>query len=201
MALIQQNNYITTLLNHSSDAQGNLFYVKFTPNGVNADDYSDDLTVRCSGINIPATEQGTYSVKFMNATVDRPNAKVELNRQFDITFRVDSNYEVYKKLILQEKSTFDPSVGYTATNINEKTNLFDISVSVPNITKGTDNTPAGEATKEGTIENFEELFNFKHCWISSVDNVSYKYGSSDPLTVKATIQYIYFEDKLAKEDL
>ena len=61
----------------------------------------------------------------MNATVDRPNAKVELNRQFDITFRVDSNYEVYKKLILQEKSTFDPSVGYTATNIDDKENLFD----------------------------------------------------------------------------
>lgn len=201
MALTQQNNYITTLLNHSSDAQGNLFYVTFSPTtAMSGSDGSgvEDMTIRCSGINIPATEQGTYSVKFMNATVDRPNAKVELNRQFDITFRVDSNYEVYRKLILQERVTFDPIKGYTATNIDDKTNLFDISVSVPKITKDTANTPAGEATKEGTIENFEELFRFKHCWISSVDNVSYKYGSSDPLTVKATIQYIYFEDDLAK---
>ena len=192
MALTQTNNYITTLLNHSSDAQGNLFYVEFISQLDSSAD-NTDMTVRCSGINIPATEQGTYSVKFMNASVDRPNAKVELNRQFDITFRVDSNYEIYKKLILQEKSTFDPSVGYTATNIDDKTNLFDINVYVPKNT-----SVAGEATKEGTTDNFEKIFSFKHCWISSVDNVSYKYGSSDPLTVKATIQYIYFEDNFAK---
>lgn len=188
MALNQSDNYVTTLLEHSSDAQNNLYYVKFTGGTLPTD---ETLTIRCSGFSLPETSQETYSVRFMNAYVNRPKPKVSLERTFTFSFRIDSQYDIYKTLLKQEKKTFDPYVGYTSSSISDKAENNDLFMVTVYLAK-----EGGDSTNTGNTSTFAEAFVFKNCWISSVSNVAFKHTSSDPLIAEVTVNYVYFEDKL-----
>lgn len=181
MAIGNSSNYISDLLNAGNDAFSNLYEVTFAL----SDDYKDIIdsttfTMRCKDFTPPSVSGGdTYRVRYVTAFVDWPSAKVNVTRTFDLTFRVDSNYETYKNLHLLAKNNFNPNTSYVNTDLTDlaKTS-FTVTVSV--LTNGS--SSAAEADKM-------ELYKFNNCIITGITPIEYKQGDASPITAKATFVF------------
>ena len=181
MAISNSSNYISDLLNAGNDAFSNLYEVTFAL----SDDYKDIIdsttfTMRCKDFTPPSVSGGdTYRVRYVTAFVDWPSAKVNVTRTFDLTFRVDSNYETYKNLHLLAKNNFNPNTSYVNTDLTDlaKTS-FTVTVSV--LTNGS--SSAAEADKM-------ELYKFNNCIITGITPIEYKQGDASPITAKATFVF------------
>lgn len=181
MAIGNSSNYISDLLNAGNDAFSNLYEVTFAL----SDDYKDIIdsttfTMRCKDFTPPNVSGGdTYRVRYVTAFVDWPSAKVNVTRTFDLTFRVDSNYETYKNLHLLAKNNFNPNTSYVNTDLTDlaKTS-FTVTVSV--LTNGS--SSAAEADKM-------ELYKFNNCIITGITPIEYKQGDASPITAKATFVF------------
>ena len=181
MAIGNSSNYISDLLNAGNDAFSNLYEVTFAL----SDDYKDIIdsttfTMRCKDFTPPSVSGGdTYRVRYVTALVDWPSAKVNVTRTFDLTFRVDSNYETYKNLHLLAKNNFNPNTSYVNTDLTDlaKTS-FTVTVSV--LTNGS--SSAAETDKM-------ELYKFNNCIITGITPIEYKQGDASPITAKATFVF------------
>lgn len=181
MAIGNSSNYISDLLNAGNDAFSNLYEVTFAL----SDDFKDivdstTFTMRCKDFTPPGISGGdTYRVRYVTAFVDWPSAKVNVTRTFDLTFRVDSNYETYKNLHLLAKNNFNPNTSYVNTDLADlaKTS-FTVTVSV--LTNGS--SSAAEADKM-------ELYKFNNCIITGITPIEYKQGDASPITAKATFVF------------
>ena len=181
MAISSSSNYISDLLNAGNDAFSNLYEVTFAL----SDDYKDIIdsttfTMRCKDFTPPSVSGGdTYRVRYVTAFVDWPSAKVNVTRTFDLTFRVDSNYETYKNLHLLAKNNFNPNTSYVNTDLADlaKTS-FTVTVSV--LTNGS--SSAAETDKM-------ELYKFNNCIITGITPIEYKQGDASPITAKATFVF------------
>ena len=66
--------------------------------------------MRCKGFTPPEVSGADpYRVRYLTAFVDWPTAKVNVTRTFDLEFRVDSNYTVYKQLHELVTNNFNPN--------------------------------------------------------------------------------------------
>ena len=178
MAIGDNSNYISDLLNAGNDAFSNLYEVVLTPNGgfENEED-GTTFTMRCKDFTPPSLSGGDpYRVRYITAFVDWPSAKVNVTRTFDLTFRVDSNYTAYRRLHLLVKDNFNPNTDYVNTNLTDlaKTS-FTITVNV--LTNGS----SSAADKDKMA-----LYTFNNCIITGITPIEYKQGDASPITVKAT---------------
>lgn len=195
MALSSYNNYVTDLLGAGNDAFSNLYEVSFTlPNSSSSAETASTgttplsdgeiFTMRCKGFNHPeATAADPYRVRYLTAFVDWPTAQVNVTRTFDLEFRVDSNYEAYKKLHELAKSNFDPNTEFVDTNLaNLEDSSFTVTVNV--ITNGSSATGSAD-----NANNKLQLYEFKNCLIVGITPLAYKQGTAEPLV--ATASFIY----------
>lgn len=178
MAIGDNSNYISDLLNAGNDAFSNLYEVVLTPNGgfENEED-GTTFTMRCKDFTPPSLSGGDpYRVRYVTAFVDWPSAKVNVTRTFDLTFRVDSNYTAYRRLHLLVKDNFNPNTDYVNTNLTDlaKTS-FTITVNV--LTNGS----SSAADKDKMA-----LYTFNNCIITGITPIEYKQGDASPITAKAT---------------
>lgn len=188
--LTVDNNFLTALVKAGADAHGNLFKVNITFNSKSPNkskqSKANDLTIRCTDFNIPPVSQESYTVKYVTATIERPAAKVNVQRNFTITFRVDSNYEAYKMLLDQEAVTSKMAKSYAATDIQALADsLFETEVV---IIKG------GLTSTEVPKSDIIPVSRFKHCWITKIDPLSFGYDGATPQTVQASISFLEMED-------
>lgn len=190
MALSSYSNYVTDLLGAGNDAFSNLYEVKFTlPNSSSSnetasEDYGRVFSMRCKGFNHPeATAADPYTVRYLTAFVEWPTAQVNVTRTFDLEFRVDSNYEAYRKLHELAKSNFDPNTEFVDTNLDTlEDKSFTVAVDV--ITNGSSATGSADSAS-----NKLQLYEFKNCLITGITPLAYKQGTAEPLV--ATASFIY----------
>lgn len=193
--LNNENNYIEDIISAGNDAFDNLYQLKFT-NALNSD---LNLTIRAQGINVPSPKQEPYTVRYMNEYVDFPKPQVNLQRNFTVVFRIDSNYESYKKLENQMNRVFRPSISKTITDVFEfdESDLFNVEIDV---IKNQKSPYAGYPSGSK-----ETLFKFERCWISQMTPPNFKTNSSDAMTTTLTINYMRMVDPHAtyenEEDL
>lgn len=181
--LNNQNNYLIDLLSSAGDALSNLYLVTFRGNFL--DSVSNQLQVRADSFTPPVSSTGTYTVRYLNNFVDRPQTKINLTRSFSLTFRVDSQMSVFKAILDQQGVTFNPAKSFTATDITtirDEGRLFDITIEI-----------VDEGISTEVIET-TTLYVFKDCWISSITPISYDYNNSSPTTVSMTINFLIMED-------
>lgn len=208
MALTLTNNYLETLVNAGADAQQNLFVAQFffqnaSPNSTegNAEAITQAMTVRCTSFDPPqVAHDGKYTNKFLTAYIPRPAAKVNVTRKFDLSFRVDSNYLLYQKLLLQQNVTFNAAKSYVATDIqtlsdHDMSRLFDVEIySVPyGIT-------SIETYNLGAENNGLKLYGFRNCWITGIDPLPFS-DQAGPQSVKLSCSFIEMEDQQSVEPM
>ena len=186
MLNVTNNNYLQELVTTAGDAYSNLYIAQFLGGVFNAQSISEGMSVRCDGFTPPSIDQPSYQVRFINEHIDRPSTKVNVTRNFSLTFRVDANYAVYKAICQQRDITFDPTRSFTATDIYElkqNNKLFSVTI---NALKNGLNAPTGNKSLT--------LFKFRDCWITRIDPLKFSYSSGDPLTVNVGINFIEMED-------
>jgi len=179
--LSSTDNHLHTLVGQGNDAHTNLYLVHFSLKSLG--ESVDMGTVRCDGFTPPTPSQDSYTVKFLNVHIDRPRAKVHIDKFFDVTFRVDGNYEMYKVLKDLEGQTF---------NENSDENLSDI-----NLEHGT-RSSSENLTVSVEVPGIEKLYEYQRCYIESVTPVAFKQGTSDPVKVTARINYLIYNDHQLK---
>ena len=182
MALSDHTSYVSSLLEAGNDAFSNLYEVSFTlPESFTGGDTAGSvLTMRCKGFTPPEVSGADpYRVRYLTAFVDWPTAKVNVTRTFDLEFRVDSNYTVYKQLHELVTNNFNPNTEFVDTsleNLEKKT----LTVTVNAIKNGS--SSAGETDKT-------KLYEFKYCLVLGVTPLEYKQGTAEPLTAKASFVF------------
>ena len=170
MALGDNTNYLSDLINLGADAQSNLYELTFT--GGEFSGYTA-LTIRNAGITLPERKQGTHDVKYLTTSVTLPAASYEETKTATITFRLDQNYDVYKKLLNQQKKVYAPSLSYANPSATNAT--FDINVA---------------AITDISAKTKIDMYKLENCYIKTVKlDTSFSYDNAAPMTVSMDIWY------------
>jgi hypothetical protein len=176
------SGYLDTLISNSADAQSNLYLLNITTeksapsDGI--DKIRDDLRIRTESFDWTPPSQDAYDVKFLTAKINRPTSFVKVTHNFSFTVRVDSQYEVYKALLAQQKITFNPKQHWALNDINEVGDkLFNLNVAV--IT--------GATTSYSSP--FKYLVGFNGCWITAIEPIAFKTGEPGPVKVKISCAF------------
>lgn len=184
MALNITNNYLQSLVEAGADSQSNLYVVNF--NGGTLTDYDQNLMVRCEGFTPPNITQDSYSVSFITAKIDRPSTKVNVTRNFQLTFRIDANYNAFKALLNQQKITSNLAKSFVATDIqtlSKANKLFNVSIST-----------VSQGVVDPEIINQMTIYSFKDCWVTNITPTSYTTGDATAATCTVNISFLTMED-------
>ncbi len=102
---------LTSLLNSGFDAFTNLYDVIITfPTNAELGELSNTtISVRALDFSPPELTVGTYQVDYKAIQLTRPNAKITGERTFDLGFRIDATYNLYKALLNWKHLFVDPS--------------------------------------------------------------------------------------------
>lgn len=179
MALV--TTALKSLIDVGNDAMGRLYEVVFS-GGLFPDDTSN-MTVRCSGFTPPAPTQSTYKQQFVTAGIERPVPKVDLTRNFSVTFRSDDSWYLYRELLYQQNLTSNAAHSFVNTSIDSLKDYF-FNVRVNRIVSLSD-------TDESSIER---LFNFNKCWITDISSPDFGSRDASAVTLTCKIGFLEMED-------
>ena len=186
--LTKTSNPLQELIAVGADAQAGLYDVDITIPRSNIS--AQQLRVRNAGFKGPETSQEVYPVKYKGATLTRPKASLNVGQTFDIQFRLDANYQVYKALVDLENLTSNPALGWASSSLPSKDQLATVTVYALTspITDINQSYPAYTST------NSKPMFIYKGCWISKLTKPEFKNGDMSAINITATFQYMDFED-------
>lgn len=184
-------SYINELINAGADALSNLYYLYFTGGEFNDNLINSALKVRAGDFTPPTFSQTVDTKNFMTVSIDLPKPEIQGDKSFSITFRVDDNFEVYQALVNQRKKVVVSNLGYINPNlINNNTFTIKVFTYKP----WDESNMAGVWRWEGEAGRFTEIYEFRKCWIKSLNGLTFSYEGSTPLTVTAEIGFQDFDD-------
>lgn len=191
-------NIQETLLDNSSTAMSNLFAVTFTSNDT-SNESLHNWTYHINGsVNFPGFQMATVDLPFKDTSLKKELPGITIDRSFNIVFRIDSSYELYKLLLNYFYITKDfikPSESETSEALEEVPSI-DIAIKL-----------LGELKNNSSLVNFlsalyEENPNtnttessdtktilFKDCKITNIQSFALGYESSTANSV--TVSFIY----------
>ena len=191
------NTYVTELLGAGADAMTNMYEVVFTLPSVlkSYEDAAGKLRIRADAFTPPNDEQQSYEVHWKTVSVTRPAAKINLDRSFQISFRLDANYDIYKALVAWKKLTSSGALGYASQDLNGKTGSIFVKAFSDAANKITDTASiSGDPAYSGdTIK-----WSYKDVWIPSISNPDFSNESSEPAKITVTFRFGTFEDQSNK---
>ena len=186
--LTKTNNPLQELIAVGADAQAGLYDVDITIPRSNIS--AQQLRVRNAGFKGPETSQEVYPVKYKGATLTCPKAFLNVGQTFDIQFRLDANYQVYKALVDLENLTSNPALGWASSSLPSKDQLATVTVYA--LTSPI--TDINQSHSAYTSTNSKPMFIYKGCWISKLTKPEFKNGDMSAINITATFQYMDFED-------
>lgn len=188
--LTSNNNPLQELIAVGADALKGLYDIQID---IPTSDISQQqLRVRNAGFKAPDTKLNTYDVKYRGATLTMPKASLDVGQTFDISFRLDANYQVYKALLSLANLTSNPAYGYAASGLPPKENLATVTVYA--LTTPITDINARENSVEYSSANATALFVYSGCWISRITRPEFKNGTMDAIEITATFNYMTFRD-------
>ena len=186
--LTKTTNPLQELIAVGADAQAGLYDVDISIPGDTV--AAQQLRVRSAGFKAPETSQDIYSVKYKGATLTRPKASLTIGQTFEISFRLDANYQVYKALVSLENRTSNPAFGYASSSLPAKDRLATVTVYA--LTSPITDINQSDSSYSST--NSKPMFIYKGCWISKLTKPEFKNGDMSTINITATFQYMDFED-------
>ncbi len=201
MKIDATNGYIKSLIDAGSDAMKNLYLVEFRGGGITP--ISNSLMIRNSDFQPPTFTQGKEKKSFLTVDVDMPTASIEGDKSFSLTFRLDSNYKLYNFLMEQQSATMSGSEGWAINSVPDDIDSgYGLTITVKaydgTLKNGTGTVSTGnEAGGPNDDANYKKIYEFRYCWIKSIDPISYSYDSNSPLSVKASISFMDYDDPMS----
>ena len=189
------NNALNSLIREGNDAQSNLYRLKFSggyDNMFGDKNLSDSITIRNSGITLPMPSQDSYTVKYITAYIDRPVTKVNLDRHFDIEFRVDSHWNIYRKLLEQQRLFSNAAKSFSSIYITDSVGniledkFFNVTVEYIN--------ELSESSNVDNEDNLNTIAEYRHSWIESITPPSFSTGDASPVTISCSINFMEMID-------
>lgn len=198
---------VSKLLALGADAMDNLFDVvidlpdDLTPTGATVGSPNDvlqgQLRLRCQGFTPPHFKVGSYSIRYKTIKVIKPSSVIEGDRTFQLTFRMDANYEAYKALLKWRAKTTVPSTGYATTLPNGSFGEISVTAlasAVPISDTGkysglTDGEAFAASTEQRAIQ-----WRFLDVWLLELTEPVYNVEGGAPLKVTATFAFGEFQD-------
>lgn len=101
------------LANSAGDVMKNIFDVKVTfPDFLSGMNISEaEVSYRCSGFQPPQPSQETYDITWHGVKVQKVKAGIKLDRNFELTFRLGSNWVLYNAFVSWAKTMNDINTG------------------------------------------------------------------------------------------
>ncbi len=178
---------------------------------------SHQLTLRANGFEPPKFNIKKYDIRYKTVGLRRPSTRIEGDRSFKITFRVDAYYNIYRMLALWRSVLMEPATGY-ATNAlwgagsgddlavasaDTKLNSLFGQVSIVALARPIYmKKNAGFVAEQGGvnqgyitgISNDFATWEFDQVWISDLEEPKYKTGEGDLITITATFEFGEYRD-------
>lgn len=210
LTLGDSTTYIQALIDAGADAQTNLFYLQFlsnTENGFIDSTLSTMYTVRASQLTLPSFTHTSKENNFFTTSMKVPVAEITGDKQLSITFRVDSNYKLYKELLKQQSVTSIPNFAYAATELSEEQGAltqngqdynFGFKLRIYTLPHGVSNQvyEAPLAGEGGFIPGtgYRMIYEFRYCWIEKISPLKFDFNTADKQTVQCDINFMDFSD-------
>jgi hypothetical protein len=111
---------IQAMLDLGRDALSNLYDLVIDPvDGLNF----DQLTLRINDFTPPESSISTYERHYKTRKIEITGAKIEQDNQIDIEFRVDQNWDEYRKIVGWRNKVYDPKTGQILGGSNMQTTI------------------------------------------------------------------------------
>lgn len=172
--MANSNKAINALVASGADAFANTFDVKIKfP-------WAQDFTtmIRAKGFEVKDATTTSYKIDYHGNSLDRPGTKMEYDRSFSLTFRMDAGYSLYGAMIEWHQAVTDPVNGGVS---NYPSALGEVKVvalagvfTAAEFATTLQNTD-GSITDSDTNPKFE----YTNVWVSHVSQPSYDHSSGD----------------------
>ena len=171
---------ITTLTGLKADAMTNLYQVKLQLPRITTE--PDLFKLRVKDWTPPAASINNYAVHYKTVSFNRPGSKIELDRSFPLSFRVDAYYELYNALKEFQQETFNAQTGEVGASISygAKITVQAMAQVIGGYDSDQIDTFDGLATKKWIFEDV---------WCSKVELTSFSQENSAPQEATATFFY------------
>lgn len=99
----------SVLMNATGDAMDNIFdiIINWPWSAESSDGAEAAASYRAKGFSVPEPKTKTYTISWYGVVVKKVAAGVELDRSFDLSFRLDANYALYQKFTAWKKLVAD----------------------------------------------------------------------------------------------
>lgn len=184
------NKAIQALINSSADAMSNMYevYIKF-PGGTE----SQVMTVRADGFKIPDAGVATYQIEYHGQKIDRPKTVLEMDRHFDLTFRLDAKYELHDAFLAWQSLAGNPNNGGVSNRATDQGEVRVIALKNGYLALEDDiylkNLNDHFAIKNDDKNEDIRVWDFKQVWVSKVTQPDYKTEGGDKMQFTVTFHF------------
>ena len=191
---------IQALINSGADATKNMYDVLHKWPW--SDGFDGGVSVRQKGVNIPEASTETYDVSYQGVTMKRAATKVNLERTFEITYRLDAAYAEFGKFVRWHSYTSNPVTGQVA---NTPLALGSVKVVAPkgqynayDLWNGKKTDPTDRSKQMGmsdsnvtlpTADDGYVLWEFDNVWVTKVTQPQFSPDGGDAL--EFTVGYAF----------
>jgi len=211
---------VTELIKVGADAMDNMFDVEVTlPTKLQGfkTGLKDQLRFRVEGFQAPNPKVAMYENAYKGVKIKRPATKIEMDRTFNLSFRIDAYYHVYKVLKLWAGLLAHASTGFMSNDYgpgvdSDTSNVFGvvkvaalnspiqpINESGIDIENGTLSPGAKEGVTTATsIVDLEVdnhiLWEFYQVVCTEVKEPAFKHNGGAVMNCQATFQFGEYSD-------
>lgn len=160
---------IDLIMGLGDDQLANQFVVLF-PTGIPGGGNSDEVTLRMEEeMPMPDDAVGEYLIEYQGMQILKTSQKETTDKHFEMTVRVDTNWNVYKTLKKWKDMAFDPKTGIAMPEALTRTTLV---------------VQALDGQK-----SVKKNFTFKYVKLQKIQISGFSHTSEDP--TKLTLGFIY----------
>lgn len=179
-----KNSKVQSLQNLGADAMDNFYDLAIAPPSILDFDITAEWELRADGFNPPEFKVAPFQTQYKSTFVDMMDTKITGKREFDITFRIDKYYSIWKMLLKWRSLTYTPSISHVTPGKNGNNDLLGTIKLI-----GNSNIMKFGSTKElNTV--VEASWEFKKVRCIFVTEPKYTVGDGSALSVTATFQFI-----------
>jgi len=218
------NTQVQALYGAGADAMQNMFDIAIIPpaglagvaaaisdpaNSFSGDPaFLDSLLVRVEGFTPPNPKIKTYENSYKTVSVKMPSTKVDMERTFELSFRVDAFYRVYKFFNAWKSLVSNATTGYSTSALwgagandpatsgaPDVNNVFGyvyvraLNRPIYSADGAAIFTADGVTSGSFTDADGVDTWAFRNVWVEQVDPPSFKNGEDGKIMTKVTLNF------------